>query len=1125
MNTPTKPRVLCRLTLLLWPALLGAQVAPAPSAETLRRYDANKNGRLDPDEIRALEADQKKVPSPATASTAPDEAVVLSPFEVVADTKGYFATNTMSGTRLNSPLDDLASPISVITKEQMADFAMLDLNDVFLYAANTEGTGTFTQIEETSGRAETADATAGDPANANRIRGIGRANVSSGNFETSNRVPLDPLDTDGVEISRGPNASIFGLGNPSGTVNIVGAAANLQRDRAQVSVRADSDEGHRATFDANRVLFRDRLAVRLSYARQRDGFDLKPSGVDSSRLNAMLTARPFKRTLIRASYQYYHAAGNRPNSIPPQDGVSDWRAAGSPTWDPITNALKLNGNVIASNPPAYTYVPTANYGQVYVEPQGITYWGQTYGANSTTTPFGALQNTRRVVVTAGRVQDNQPLIGRRTPLVTDRSIYDWKSLNTNAPNSFEDRTETTRITLDQTLFETGRQSLAAQFGWFREDSERYNRYIMSDGGTQGTTGQLAVDINERLLDGTPNPYLFRPFIFQAEPRVRNSPLTNDTYRLQSAYRLDFSRDQGLRRWLGAHSLVGYGEYKEKDSRVYTSREDIISINPWTFPNATGNRQGGQPIRGIFRFYVGDNRGQNIEYAPPPLRYGNYTYAWGNALTGQFNYEPITFGLAPLNSSGSHVLQKTEGALLQSQWLRGRVITTLGAREDRHYTKLTNAGNVAAALTNRGFDFNYAYINALRPDPWQIREGRAIQKGVVVKPFRGWAPIERLAAQGSAPARFVGQMLQGLNLHYNRSDSFLPASPAQDVFFKFLPDPSGQGEDYGFSLNLLDGRFSLRVNRYETMTLNSRNGPSNSLAGAALALDFFGNAGGVFYGLQVQATEWLTAANPSITPQQLEAQLTALMGIAPIDLEAFRTTARSETDDILSRGTEVELHFNPVNWFTLTSNFTEQQTINTRMGRNVGAYVQQRLPYWSSVVDPRTGQLWFDRMYTVNETQRAQFIRAVQGALQTAQALEGLARPQVRRYRGSLSTNVRLSGLTQRAVLRRFNVGGSLRYESQGSIGFYAAPPGADGIYRTYDVRRPVWDKGHVYADAFVGYRARLFANRVGATFQLNVRNVQESGRLQPIAALPDGSPYQYRIIAPRQFILSATFDL
>ena len=54
----------------------------------------------------------------------------------------------------------------------------------------------------------------------------------------------------------------------------------------------------------------------------------------------------------------------------------------------------------------------------------------------------------------------------------------------------------------------------------------------------------------------------------------------------------------------------------------------------------------------------------------------------------------------------------------------------------------------------------------------------------------------------------------------------------------------------------------------------------------------------------------------------------------------------------------------------------------------------------------------------------------------------------------------------------------------------------------------------------------LFSDRVRARFQLNVKNVQESGGgLQPTQAFPDGTPLAYRIIDPRQFILSASFDL
>ncbi len=77
-----------------------------------------------------------------------------------------------------------------------------------------------------------------------------------------------------------------------------------------------------------------------------------------------------------------------------------------------------------------------------------------------------------------------------------------------------------------------------------------------------------------------------------------------------------------------------------------------------------------------------------------------------------------------------------------------------------------------------------------------------------------------------------------------------------------------------------------------------------------------------------------------------------------------------------------------------------------------------------------------------------------------------------------------------------------------------------------DPNRPIYSPGQTYVDLFVGYRTKLFSNRVRATFQLNVKNVQENGGcLLATSAFPDGTASTYRIVDPRQFILSASFDL
>jgi hypothetical protein len=59
----------------------------------------------------------------------------------------------------------------------------------------------------------------------------------------------------------------------------------------------------------------------------------------------------------------------------------------------------------------------------------------------------------------------------------------------------------------------------------------------------------------------------------------------------------------------------------------------------------------------------------------------------------------------------------------------------------------------------------------------------------------------------------------------------------------------------------------------------------------------------------------------------------------------------------------------------------------------------------------------------------------------------------------------------------------------------------------------------------VGYNLRLYQDKVNCRVQLNVNDVLERGRLQAVGVNPDGTPYAFRIVDPRQFVLSATFDL
>ncbi|MFM9092545.1 MAG: TonB-dependent receptor plug domain-containing protein, partial [Verrucomicrobiota bacterium] len=376
---------------------------------------------------------------------APDQAVQLSPFEVRSEGRGYLASHTLAGTRLNSRLEDLGASITVVTREQMSDFALLDVNDIFLYEAGTEGTGTYTEFAFDRNGAP-LDTTQLDPNNANRVRGVGAANTAFGNFETSGRVPIDPINIDAVEISRGPNATLFGLGNAAGTVNVQPATAHLERPRSQVAFRTDSYGGWRSSLDLNRVLVPGRLAVRGSAVLQREAFDRKPSGTDSVRLNGMLRYRPFRGTTLELNVSDYRVAGNRPNTTMPRDAVSAWLAAGRPTWNPLTSRVTLNGVPsaqtygIAALPP---YLQNINgtgrtNSTLFVDGDGrILHWGPTQ-ATTTTNPADRNQAVFLVNTFPENLRAGQPLFAA-PPAVEDRALYDWTRRNFAAGHRLRER--------------------------------------------------------------------------------------------------------------------------------------------------------------------------------------------------------------------------------------------------------------------------------------------------------------------------------------------------------------------------------------------------------------------------------------------------------------------------------------------------------------------------------------------------------------------------------------------------------------------------------------------------------------------------------------------------------------
>jgi outer membrane receptor protein involved in Fe transport len=1138
---PNKPilRYLRWLTLIQGCALLAGAVAwaqqtpataasgEAPDAATLAKYDKNHNGVLDPDELAAMQADQAKAANIPVERAAPadKDVIELSPFTVNAgDDKGYYASSTLSGTRLNSKIEDLGSSITVVTKQQISDLASVDINDIFLYEANVEGTGQFTD-PTTDSRGNTIDNVAGNPQGANRVRGLSAANISIGNFASNGTIPIDTYNLDSVEISRGPNSSIFGLGDASGTVNLNPSSANTTRQTSQVQGRIDNFGGWRTSIDLNRPIFRNKLAVRVSGVYEEKGYIRKPSIDQTSRWQGALTYKPFKNTTIKLSYETYHNFNSRPNSTPPADAVTYWKQVGSPTWDPVTFRATVNGvqtSPIAYNsgndslalPPGLYAIGTSIVRPAYIVDHGQVFYTIQQMPSSNTAPYNATlygsSASQRYVFSGTDIQlGGGPKFGEPTyatlfhmPVIKDKGLYDWSSINSVAPNYGLVWSNNTRLDLEHYFLNTGRQLLALQAGWYREDTNTYSRNILGQSG--GITSALQVDVNQRLLDGTPNPYFLRPFIGGLEPTISRRPQFSDDYRVTLAYQLDLTHEKNFLKWLGRHRFAGYGEYRPSISGSLSSHDEgVAADNPTLVGMSLTNIPGANGVHVFPRYYMGDANGQNVDYAAqrvlnPDATIPLYIFDTntGSPTAGKWVNSNVTMGELLTGGSLQKRKIRTEGFTWQSFYFDDRIVPTVGLRKDRNYSEnsLTTPNNPDGSFNPSNL-YNFGTSKA-----WN--SGDTKTSGIVVKPFR-W-----------------------LSLSYNQADSFQPQSIQYNNLGDILPNPTGKGKDYGVTLSLFNNKLNIRLLKYETLQLNAR-GTIGTIDTRARTLDV-GTGGGNSFTLISKANSWATTLHGPTTadpwtPDQITAYVDGVLGMTPDYVNFLQNANLNDVNDAESKGYELDVSYNPTRFWTMRITGSQQSAIDSNMSPAAQTYVDNRMPIWTTVVDPTNGQLWWNE--TTGGTQpNSYYVGNVLSPLKLAIATAGKRKPQTREYQFNAFTNVRLAGFTENRWLKNMAVGGALRWADKSAIGYYGSAPDPDGVIRSLDKTRPIYDKALAHVDLTASYDLRILSNKVRAHVQLNIRNVGENTHLQRIAVNPDGTYWNYRIIDPTQYLLTTTFD-
>ncbi|MEO7412777.1 MAG: TonB-dependent receptor plug domain-containing protein, partial [Opitutaceae bacterium] len=224
--------------------------AEAPDAATLARYDQNRNGVLDTAELDRLRTDE------AIAR----DTIKLTPFEVsTSKDVGYAAGNTLSGGRVDTPLEITPGSISVMTKEFMDDFNITNINDA---GAWTVGFDLGTPVGSSN------------PSSISTYQVMFRGAQPDQNFPTRNGSVnfgvADSYNTERFEFNRGPDTSMFGDGGPGGRQSSSSKRARFNATATSFSLQGDSYGGYRSTLDYSKGW--DRFGLRLNTLYQNNKF-------------------------------------------------------------------------------------------------------------------------------------------------------------------------------------------------------------------------------------------------------------------------------------------------------------------------------------------------------------------------------------------------------------------------------------------------------------------------------------------------------------------------------------------------------------------------------------------------------------------------------------------------------------------------------------------------------------------------------------------------------------------------------------------------------------------------------------------------------------------------------------
>ncbi len=719
---------------------------------------------------------------PASETAAGGEKVVeLSPFTVDAtrDT-GYAALETTSGTRMRSSLRDIAAPLSVITAELLQDLAATSPVEALLFTPSVDTVDGGPQ----GGAVRFGD---GQPM---AIRGFvnNEGSVAASNDYFRSFVSRDVYNTERITLSRGPNPLLFGVGTADGVVESGTKRARFDRVITQFQWRYDTWGSHRFTLDHNRLLLKDRLAVRINglFDRKREFRDFE--GSNQKRVTLGVTVKPFAGTKIFVNREDYRVDRNiAPLTWAYDNGAMQWVAKGRPTVD-FSPTGSINAAQKALFDPRNSMGQLSNQSVVLVNGLGLAQpmvnWR--FQFNLTRHQFdGAL---------ATDVHSMDPFklfgIAKETTLAggtwNDPSDRNWGS--------------TSQAFIEQRI--TGNLYVEFAGSWMRHDRD----YAPT------SFDRITIDPNRYWVDGSPNPGFLQPYGETANNQYREVRSKSDGYRATVWYEWDLGR---IHRWLGRQNFGLLSQYTET-----TTGQDVMRwFNRGTVGLTNWNPDPLNAVHGfgIRTYFVGGKPAYPFPDAIDVAR----NVATLNAQKQIIGKTPATFGpidlvlrpFVPVTKNREENQSYSLG--WQGHWLNRRLVTLVGWRRD-DIDVFTGLGPFRE------------WADPLVPESGtnELRRYYSLQRNIALN-----SQPDVSATANTRTASAVLNVFSWLALTYNQARNFTPSTnPSFTTLLNERPgDQSGESRDLGVRTYLLDGRLSLSLSRFENSTKNQIRGGSTYAA--------------------------------------------------------------------------------------------------------------------------------------------------------------------------------------------------------------------------------------------------------------------------------------------------------